>query len=169
MSPGAPPLAARSDECEALRGWSPKVWGPRSEHPRTPVTANKHKETKEAGDRRQCPAGSIEGGEGVGVTPKSPENPRRHVPDWRITLPLADAAPRCGARTRAGTPCKAPAMPAGRCRMHGGLSTGPRTAEGLERIRAARTTHGRRTAEMERTRAMVRILMAGAKRLVERR
>jgi hypothetical protein len=60
-------------------------------------------------------------------------------------------------------------MPAGRCRMHGGLSTGPRTAEGLERIRAARTTHRRRTAEMERTRAMVRVLMAGAKRLVERR
>ena len=45
----------------------------------------------------------------------------------------------------------------------------PRTAEGLERIRKARTTHGRRTAEMDRMRAMVRVLMAGAKRLVERR
>jgi hypothetical protein len=52
--------------------------------------------------------------------------------------------------------------------MHGGLSTGPRTANGLERIRAARTTHGRRTAEMKRIRAMVRILMADAKRLMER-
>ena len=31
-------------------------------------------------------------------------------------------APRCGARTRAGTPCKAPAMPNGRCRLHGGRS-----------------------------------------------
>ena len=47
-------------------------------------------------------------------------------------------------------------------------STGPRTAEGLERIRKAQTTHGRRTAEMGRMRAMVRVLMAGAKRLVER-
>jgi hypothetical protein len=102
------------------------------------------------------------------MTSKSPENPMRRVPDWRVTLPLANASPRCGARTRTGTPCKAPAMPAGRCRMHGGLSTGPRTAEGLERIRAARTTHGRRTAEAERMRAMVRVLMAGAKRLVER-
>jgi hypothetical protein len=34
-------------------------------------------------------------------------------------------------------------MPAGRCRMHGGASIGPRTAESLERIRAALTTHGR--------------------------
>jgi hypothetical protein len=32
--------------------------------------------------------------------------------------------PRCGARTRRATPCKAPAMANGRCRMHGGASTG---------------------------------------------
>ena len=60
-----------------------------------------------------------------------------------------------------------PAMSNGRCRMHGGSSTGPRTAEGLARIRAARTTHGMRTAEMEQMRALVRELRAGAKRLVE--
>jgi hypothetical protein len=34
-------------------------------------------------------------------------------------------------------------MKNGRCRMHGGMSTGPRTAEGIERIRASRTKHGR--------------------------
>ncbi len=51
-------------------------------------------------------------------------------------------APRCGAKTRIGCPCQAPAMANGRCRMHGGASTGPRTAEGIERIRAARTKHG---------------------------
>ena len=33
-------------------------------------------------------------------------------------------APRCGAKTRKGTPCKAPAMANGRCRMHGGKSPG---------------------------------------------
>jgi hypothetical protein len=33
-------------------------------------------------------------------------------------------------------------MANGRCRLHGGLSTGPRTAEGVARIRAARTVHG---------------------------
>ncbi|MGC1180491.1 MAG: HGGxSTG domain-containing protein [Methyloceanibacter sp.] len=31
---------------------------------------------------------------------------------------------RCRARTRSGSPCQSPAMPNGRCRMHGGLSTG---------------------------------------------
>src|ERR1700704_5669582 len=33
-------------------------------------------------------------------------------------------APRCGAKTRRGTPCQSPAMPNGRCRMHGGPSPG---------------------------------------------
>jgi hypothetical protein len=46
--------------------------------------------------------------------------------------------PRCGARTRAGGICKAPALPEKeRCRMHGGLSTGPKTAEGKARTLAA--------------------------------
>ena len=31
---------------------------------------------------------------------------------------------RCGAKTRTGMPCRSPAMPNGRCRMHGGKSTG---------------------------------------------
>ena len=31
----------------------------------------------------------------------------------------------------------------GRCRLHGRLSTGPKTHEGLERIRQAATKHGR--------------------------
>jgi len=40
---------------------------------------------------------------------------------------------KCGARTRKGVPCKAPAMGNGRCRLHGGLSTGARTLEGRRR------------------------------------
>lgn len=55
-------------------------------------------------------------------------------------------APRCGAKTRRGTPCQSPGMANGRCRMHGGGSTGPRTLEGLARLRAAVTRHGRYTA-----------------------
>ena len=31
---------------------------------------------------------------------------------------------QCGAKTRRGTPCPTPAMPNGRCRMHGGTSPG---------------------------------------------
>ena len=57
-------------------------------------------------------------------------------------------APRCGARTRAGCPCRAPAIRGRlRCRMHGGRSTGPRTSEGMARLRAARTVHGAYSAE----------------------
>ena len=38
-------------------------------------------------------------------------------------------APRCGARTRSGAPCRCPAMPNGKCRIHGGASPGaPRGA-----------------------------------------
>ena len=37
----------------------------------------------------------------------------------------------CGARTRAQRSCANPAMPNGRCRMHGGKSTGPRTRKKL--------------------------------------
>ena len=46
--------------------------------------------------------------------------------------------PRCGARTRKGTPCLV-RVEAGkrRRRFHGGLSTGPRTTEGKARIAVA--------------------------------
>jgi hypothetical protein len=33
-------------------------------------------------------------------------------------------SPRCGARTRSESPCRSPAMPNGRCRMHAGKSAG---------------------------------------------
>jgi hypothetical protein len=52
-------------------------------------------------------------------------------------------APRCGAKTRAGCcSCRQPAMANGRCRFHGGKSTGPRTAAGRARCARARRTHG---------------------------
>lgn len=68
---------------------------------------------------------------------------------WRTGLAAADAAPRCGARRKAnGQPCRAPAMPNGRCHKHGGASTGPRTVEGVERCRRAPWRHGGRAAEV---------------------
>lgn len=66
------------------------------------------------------------------------------------------AAPRCGARTRCGGACRQPAMRNGRCRMHGGLSTGPRTPEGLARSRRARLTHGGYSAHVRQLRAEAR-------------
>jgi len=63
---------------------------------------------------------------------------------------------RCGAKTRKGMPCQSPAMPNGRCRMHGGASTGPRTPEGLERCRLANWKHGQYSAEALEQRRMFR-------------
>ncbi|WP_317510755.1 HGGxSTG domain-containing protein [Roseovarius litoreus] len=53
--------------------------------------------------------------------------------------PLAEALrPGCGAKTNAGEACQARVVPGKRrCRMHGGLSTGPKTEKGRERIRQA--------------------------------
>ena len=76
-------------------------------------------------------------------------------------LVRANAAPRCGARSkRTGKPCRAAAMPNGRCKVHGGKSTGPRTPEGLERSRRANWKHGRfsREAKAERSRVRAAIL-----------
>ena len=40
---------------------------------------------------------------------------------------------RCGAKTRAGRPCRRKGLKNGRCANHGGCSTGPRTREGKAR------------------------------------
>ncbi len=78
-------------------------------------------------------------------------------------LALAHAARRCGARCkRTGKPCAAAAMPNGRCRLHGGKSTGPRTVEGLERSRKANWKHGLYSAaakaERREARAAIRLV-----------
>jgi hypothetical protein len=47
---------------------------------------------------------------------------------------IATEVCRCGAKTRKGTPCRCTWTYAnGRCRFHGGLSTGPKTEEGRRR------------------------------------
>ncbi len=82
--------------------------------------------------------------------------------------PMAPRADNhCGARTRQGGTCGNLPMSNGRCRFHGGLSTGPRTAEGLARMRAANTIHGARGQDARRFREMLRSLEADARRLVE--
>ena len=66
-------------------------------------------------------------------------NPTQHNKN-----PLLPVRRPCGARTRAGSPCKNWTVRGNsRCRMHGGKSTGPRTPEGLERSRRANLKHGR--------------------------
>ena len=50
---------------------------------------------------------------------------------------------RCNAKTRNGGYCMNYPMRNGRCRLHGGKSTGPKTVEGLARSRKANYKHGR--------------------------
>lgn len=71
--------------------------------------------------------------------------------------------PMCGAKTRAGTACQCPAMANGRCRLHGGLSTGARTGAGMARIRAAVLKNGRYTKE-EKAKKERRAYVAGLAR-----
>ena len=53
---------------------------------------------------------------------------------------------RCEARTRKGTLCQRPGNKInGRCKLHGGRSTGPRTEDGVARLVASKITHGRTT------------------------
>jgi hypothetical protein len=72
-------------------------------------------------------------------------------------------APRCGAKTRRGTTCQCPSMANGRCRLHGGLSTGPKTPDGLERIRRAAFRHGRYTISARVERRTFHKLIADAR------
>ena len=74
---------------------------------------------------------------------------------------------RCGAKTRAGTPCKNWAVfdgylrpRNGRCYMHGGLSTGPKTERGKERSRRGRQMRAKKAVEKwqaDFTRALLEI------------
>jgi hypothetical protein len=61
-------------------------------------------------------------------------------------------------------------MPNGRCKVHGGKSTGPRTPEGLERSKRANWKHGyySREAKAERSRVRAAILALRYLRIMER-
>ena len=92
-------------------------------------------------------------------------SPAQHLKPWSEMTALphakplteAHAAPRCGAtRKYDGHPCHSPAMANGRCRLHGGKSTGPRTPEGAERKRQAVLRHGFYTAEAKAERRIAR-------------
>ena len=55
---------------------------------------------------------------------------------------------RCLAKTRRGTECQSAAYKHnGRCALHGGRSTGPKTQRGLQRISEANLKHGRQTKD----------------------
>ena len=75
--------------------------------------------------RRGLYAGPLLGDE----LPPEPGSTRRGVPaDYDGSDPSL-----CNARCVTGRPCRALALPNGRCVRHGGKSTGPRTPEGKRR------------------------------------
>src|SRR5271155_3849181 len=76
-----------------------------------------------------------------------------------VRLPMHDA-PRCGAKTRRGSPCLSPAMPNGRCRMHGGLSPG------APRGNRNALKHGQFTAEAIQERRSLRQWIKEARQFV---
>lgn len=72
----------------------------------------------------------------------------RNDPVWQ--LPKAER-PLCGAKCRSGEPCRARVVVKGggvlatRCRLHGGLSTGPKTEAGRLAIAASNRRRARET------------------------
>ena len=71
-------------------------------------------------------------------------------------------SPRCGAKTRSGSLCRSPAMPNGRCRMHGGASPGAPSGE-----RNGNYKHGRFTAEAIESRRGLNALIRELRRAAE--
>jgi hypothetical protein len=95
----------------------------------------------------------------VEKTAETPHDKRRGM--LRNANPSGDfsQAARCGAKNRCGMPCRCPAMPNGRCRLHGGLSTGAKTPAGIERIRQSVTKHGRYSQQAREERGHYRNLL----------
>jgi hypothetical protein len=93
----------------------------------------------------------------------------------RLSLAKANGAPRCGAKTgTTGQPCKRLARKgSGRCRLHGGRSTGPKSAAALSALRTKMTKHGwfsqEAIAARKEQRAVLRTLKAAAEKLGRRR
>lgn len=76
-------------------------------------------------------------------------------------------AKKCGAKTRSGKPCKAPAMKNGRCKMHGGKSTGVKTKEGIAKIKKANLKSGFYTKEAIKERKLLSDIWREERRFLE--
>ena len=66
-----------------------------------------------------------------------------------------------------GRPCRQPAMANGRCRLHGGKSTGPKTPEGKAKAARANYKHGQYTNQAMMERLRMRMMMAWRKDLAD--
>jgi hypothetical protein len=75
--------------------------------------------------------------------------------------------PRCGAKKRISGNCSQPAMHNGKCRLHGGLSSGAKTLSGKQRCREARLKHGYYSAETIAQRKHIKSTLKQVKQLIE--
>lgn len=77
----------------------------------------------------------------------------------KISLPWLNPAKRtCGAKTRSGQPCRKWAMKNGKCRTHGGASTGATTPEGKIKSRMANFKNGKYAVAKQKERTIRRVL-----------
>ncbi len=76
-------------------------------------------------------------------------------------MPINSTVKLCGAkaRQRQHKPCRQPAMKNGRCRLHGGLSTGAKTPEGKIASAQANLKHGLYTSDAMIERKKMRMMM----------
>lgn len=75
--------------------------------------------------------------------------------------------PVCGAKTRRGGSCQRHPCKNGRCSLHGGKSTGPRTPEGKLRSRMGPWKHGMRTKEAMEARQELKKLLHESDALID--
>ncbi|HKK22682.1 MAG TPA: HGGxSTG domain-containing protein [Pseudohaliea sp.] len=84
-------------------------------------------------------------------------------PHPRNTGPMRQS-PRCGARTRRGTPCQAPAVSGKkRCRMHGGAK-----GSGAPKGNRNALKHGLHTAEAREMKRRIRALIRRSNEIIEK-
>jgi hypothetical protein len=95
--------------------------------------------------------------QGVGFRGKARINPMRQKPS-----PM-NQAPRCGARTRSGMPCRSPAVRGKRrCRMHGGAQGSGAPLGDRNALR-----HGHYTAKAIAARRAIRALLRESRELIQ--
>ena len=82
-------------------------------------------------------------------------------------MPINNTVALCGARAKQNNhqPCRQPAMKNGRCRLHGGKSTGAKTEAGKQRKAQLKTTHGYYTKQAYADRKKTRIMLQWRKDL----
>lgn len=77
-----------------------------------------------------------------------------------------DASLVCGAKTKMGEVCDNEGMKNGRCWLHGGLSTGPKTPEGL--ARCGNWKHGLYSKQMREHKQFIKEICRDAMDAVRR-